>query len=82
MTACILLAWLKLLALDGGLAKAELNTLWYRLLHVARIVCGARRVLKIAANWPWSESSPPPGSASRRSLIPSLQEKPAPSTSK
>jgi len=57
MTACILLAWLKFTALDGDLAKAEPKTLRYRLLHAAaRIVRGGRRrVLKIAATWPWSD---------------------------
>ena len=35
MTACILLAWLKLIALDGDLAKAEPKTLHYRLMHAA-----------------------------------------------
>ena len=35
MTACILLSWLKLLALDGDLAQAELKTLRYRILHAA-----------------------------------------------
>jgi hypothetical protein len=57
MTACILLAWLKLLALDGDLAKAEPKTLRYRLLHAAaRLVCGGRRsTLKIAAVWPWTD---------------------------
>jgi DDE family transposase len=58
MTACILLAWLKLLALDGDLAKAEPKTLRYRLLHAAaRLVRGGRRrTLKIAAAWPWTEA--------------------------
>ena len=57
MTACILLAWLKLLALDGDLAKAEPKTLRYRVLHAAaRLVRGGRRQwLKIAASWPWAE---------------------------
>jgi hypothetical protein len=57
MTACILLAWLRLLALDGGLAKAEPKTLRYRVLHAAaRLVRGGRRrYLKIAATWPWAE---------------------------
>ena len=56
MTACILLAWLRLTALDGDLAKAEPKTLRYRLLHAAaRLVRGGRRrTLKIAATWPWS----------------------------
>ena len=35
MTGQILLAWLKLLALDGDLAKAEPKTLRYRVLHSA-----------------------------------------------
>jgi hypothetical protein len=58
MTACILLAWLRLLALDGDLAKAEPKTLRYRVLHAAaRLVRGGRRRwLKIAASWPWAEA--------------------------
>lgn len=54
--ACDLLAWLRLLALDGDLAKAEPKTLRYRILHTAgRIVKGQRhRYLKIAASWPWA----------------------------
>jgi hypothetical protein len=56
MTACILLAWLRLLALDGDLAKAEPKTL--RVLHAAaRLVRGGRRRwLKIAASWPWARA--------------------------
>ena len=39
--ACDLLAWLRLLALDGDLARAEPKTLRYRILHAAgRIVRG------------------------------------------
>ncbi len=55
MTAAVLLAWLKLLALDGALAKAEPKTLRYRILHAAaRLVRGGRRRrLKIARTWPW-----------------------------
>jgi Transposase DDE domain group 1 len=55
MTACILLSWLRLLALDGKLARAEPKTLRYRVLHAAaRLVRGGRRrTLKIAAAWPW-----------------------------
>jgi hypothetical protein len=58
MIACILLAWLKLIALDGDLAKAEPKTLRYRVLHAAARLArgGRRRVLKIAANWPWAEA--------------------------
>jgi hypothetical protein len=58
MTGQILLAWLKLLALDGDLARAEPRTLRYRVLHAAaRLVRGGRRrLLKIQASWPWAEA--------------------------
>ena len=57
MIACILLAWLKFLALDGDLARAEPKTLRYRLLHAAARLArgGRRRTLKIAADWPWTQ---------------------------
>jgi hypothetical protein len=57
MIGCILLSWLRLIALDGDLARAEPKTLRYRLLHAAaRLVRGGRRrCLKIAATWPWAE---------------------------
>jgi hypothetical protein len=56
MTAAILLAWLKLIALDGDLARAEPKTLRYRILHAAaRLARGGRRtLLKIPAAWPWA----------------------------
>jgi hypothetical protein len=56
LIAATLLAWLKLLALDGGLAKAEPKTLRYRILHAAARLArsGRRRRLKIAAAWPWA----------------------------
>ena len=58
MTACILLSWLRLLALDGKLAKAEPRTLRYRVFHAAaRLVRGGRRrTLKIATGWPWANA--------------------------
>jgi hypothetical protein len=58
MTAQILLSWLKLIALDGDLARAEPKTLRYRVLNAAaRLVRGGRRRRwKIAANWPWAEA--------------------------
>jgi Transposase DDE domain group 1 len=58
MTACILLSWLRHLALDGKLARAEPKTLRYRLFHAAaRLVRGGRRkTLKIAATWPWADA--------------------------
>jgi hypothetical protein len=57
MIGCILLSWLRLLALDGDLARAEPKTLRYRVLHAAaRLVRGGRRkTLKIAAAWPWTK---------------------------
>ena len=56
LTAATLLAWVKLLALDGPLAKAEPKTLRYRILHAAaRLTRGGRqRHLKIQASWPWA----------------------------
>jgi hypothetical protein len=50
-----LLAWLKMLLLDGEHAQAEPKKLRYRLLHVpARLARTARRTyLRIAARWPW-----------------------------
>jgi hypothetical protein len=56
LTAATLLAWLRLLALDGTLAKAEPKTLRYRILHAAaRLTRGGRqRRLKIQASWPWA----------------------------
>jgi hypothetical protein len=51
-----LLCWLRLLCLDGPLAKAEPKTLRYRLLHTAaRIVRGQRkRKIRIPETWPWA----------------------------
>src|SRR5204863_142734 len=56
LIAATLLSWLKLLALDGPLAKAEPKTLRYRVLHAAaRLVRSSRRRrLKIDAAWPWA----------------------------
>jgi Transposase DDE domain group 1 len=55
--AADLLCWLRLLCLDGPLAKAEPKTLRYRLLHTAaRIVRGQRkRKIKIPEAWPWAD---------------------------
>jgi hypothetical protein len=52
-----LLCWLRLLCLDGPLAKAEPKTLRYRLLHTAaRIIRGQRkRKIRIPTTWPWAE---------------------------
>jgi Transposase DDE domain group 1 len=56
LTAATLLAWLRHLALDGDLAKAEPKTLRYRLLHAAARLArsGRRQRLKISATWPWA----------------------------
>jgi hypothetical protein len=54
--ACTLNAWLRHLALDGQLAKAEPKALRYRLLGApARLVTHARRkILKIPPGWQWA----------------------------
>jgi hypothetical protein len=56
LTAATLLAWLRLLALDGSLARAEPKTLRYRILHAAARLTrgGRRRRLGIQASWPWA----------------------------
>ncbi|MGW2883738.1 IS1380 family transposase [Streptomyces sp. NPDC001233] len=55
LTAIDLLAWTRVLLLDGELATAEPKKLRYRLLHVAaRLTRGGRRLrLRISATWPW-----------------------------
>ena len=56
LIAATLMAWLKLLALDGPLAKAEPKTLRYRILHTAARLArsGRQRRPAIAATWPWA----------------------------
>lgn len=60
MTAALiahdLLAWMRLVALDGDLARAEPKRLRCTLLHAAGVVARtARRTrLRIAAGWPWA----------------------------
>jgi hypothetical protein len=56
LAAATLLAWLRLLALEGPLAKAEPKTLRYRVLHTAARLTrsGRQRRLNIAATWPWA----------------------------
>ncbi len=56
LTAATLLAWLRLLALGGHLARAEPKTLRYRILHAAARLTrsGRQRRLKIHASWPWA----------------------------
>jgi hypothetical protein len=51
-----LLAWMRLVALDGDLARAEPKRLRYTLLHAAGIIArSARRTrLRLAAGWPWA----------------------------
>ena len=58
LIAAALLSWLRLIALDGDLAKAEPKTLRYRVLHAAgKLVRGGRRRrLKIPATWPWADA--------------------------
>ena len=58
LIAATLLAWLRLLALDGDLASAEPKTLRYRVLHAAARLArgGRRRRLRIAATWHWADA--------------------------
>jgi Transposase DDE domain group 1 len=51
-----LLAWIKLLCLDGELTRAEPKRLRYTLLHAAGIVVrsGRQTRLRIAVGWPWA----------------------------
>lgn len=55
LAAIDLLAWTRVLLLDGDLAMAEPKKLRYRLLHVAaRLTRGGRRLhLRISTTWPW-----------------------------
>ncbi|MDF3294426.1 IS1380 family transposase [Streptomyces silvisoli] len=55
LAASDLLAWTRLLLLDGEMATAEPKKLRYRLLHVAaRLTRGGRRLhLRISTTWPW-----------------------------
>jgi hypothetical protein len=58
LMAATLLAWLRLLALDGDLARAEPKTLRYKILHAAARLArhGRRRRLRISATWPWANA--------------------------
>ena len=58
LIAATLLAWLRLLTLDGDLARAEPKTLRYRVLHAAARLTrsGRRRQLKISPTWPWANA--------------------------
>lgn len=60
LTAIDLLAWARVLLLDGELAAAEPKKLRYRLLHVAaRLTRGGRRLrLRISATWPGDTNWP------------------------
>ena len=51
-----LLAWTRLLTLDGDLARAEPKRLRYCLLHAAAVIVrrGRQRWLRIANDWPWA----------------------------
>jgi hypothetical protein len=83
MIAQILLAWLKLLALDGHLAKAEPKTLRYRVLHAAaRLVRGGRRAAgRSPRTGPGPRRSRGPGSGSAPCPTPADQHGPVRATS-
>lgn len=54
LAAIGLLAWTRVLLLDGELATAEPRKLRYRMLHAAaRVTRGSRRLRSISATWPW-----------------------------
>jgi Transposase DDE domain group 1 len=84
LAAATLLAWLKLLALDGRLASAEPKTLRYLILHAAvrLALCGRRRRLKIDSSWPWAvgivtawnQISALPQAPDQRQPIPAIKE--------
>jgi len=52
-----LLAWTKIMCLNGELARAEPKRLRYCLFHAAGIIVrgGRRTRLRIAAGWPWAD---------------------------
>ena len=52
-----LLCWMRLLLLDGPLAKAEPATLRHRLLHTAvRLISHSRHlILRVCQTWPWAQ---------------------------
>jgi hypothetical protein len=56
LTGADLLAWARLVCLDGDLARAEPKTLRYRLLHTAgRIIHTGRQViLRLPVHWRWA----------------------------
>ena len=60
LTATDLVAWSKLIGFadQPALARCEIETFRYRVLHVAaRISRGARQTwLRIDANWPWAQA--------------------------
>jgi hypothetical protein len=57
LIAADLLAWSRLLLLDGHLATPEPKRLRYCLLHTAGVIVrrGRRRILRLAAGWPWAD---------------------------
>jgi hypothetical protein len=57
LIACDLLAWARLLTLDGDLARAEPKRLRYCLLHTGGVIVrsGRQTRLRIAGSWPWAD---------------------------
>ena len=68
LAATDLVTWAKLIGFTDhpDLARCEIDTFRYRVLHVAaRITRGARQTrLRIDATWRWAHRSPPPGTTS------------------
>ena len=78
------MAWTKLIGFTEhpDLARCEIDTFRYRVLHVAaRITRGARQIrLRIDATWRWATRSPPPGRHPRRLHL--APDPPDPTTTK
>ena len=57
LAAMDLIAWTKLLCLDGELARAEPKRLRYALLHTAARVArsGRRVIVRFQRSWPWAD---------------------------
>jgi hypothetical protein len=58
LIAATSVSWLRFIALDSDLARAEPKTLRYRILHAAGKLLrgGGRRQLKISRTWPWADA--------------------------
>jgi hypothetical protein len=58
LAAMDLIAWTKLLCLDGELARAEPKRLRYALFHIGAPVVrrGGRVIVRLHRRWPWADA--------------------------